>query len=196
MKKALWRINRYRTGDEERNYTQFRIGYLRDKTFIDEYVDADQEYLYKIKVFVKGNLGSDSYNHVFAPLCELKAKAPETGKYGDITVINKPMAVYDKNTKTVTFTTLPELGSGTKQFDISRTIIHFKNDKGQECGSIFRGKESFAVDKPFVQESYRITGVCIGIDTVHLASEPSRVSIFTYRYNLADAFSEMPEIVK
>lgn len=196
MKKALWYIRRYRTGDDESNYTEFHIGYIKNQTFIDEYVDANQEYIYKLKVFVKGNLGSDSYDHVFAPFCELKAKAPETGKYGDITVINKPMAVYDENTKTVTFTTLPELGSGTKQFDIARTIIYFINDKGQECGSIFRGEKSFAVDKPAVQESYRITGVCIGIDTVHLASDPSKVSIFTYRRNIADTFSEMPEIVK
>jgi hypothetical protein len=79
---------------------------------------------------------------------------------------------------------------------IKRTIIFFINDKGVYSGSIFRGKESYAVNNPAVHESYRITGVCIGIDPVHLASEPSRVSIFTYRYNLADAFSEMPEIIK
>ena len=193
---ALWRLYRHRVDDDERNKTTFWIGFIKEHFFIDEFVDANQEYVYNLKVFVKGNLKNDSYDHVFVPFCALRMKAPADGKYGDLTIINKPTAIYDESSKKVTFTTIPEVGAGSKSFDIGRTIIHFINDKGETCGSIFKGADSFVVDKPTLHETYRITGVDIGIDPVHSLKDSSRLTVFTYRYNLEDVFSEMPEIVK
>ena len=194
-KNLIWDLVRYRAGDEERNHTTYSLR-RRGNSCVDEYVDAGQEYIYNFKIFLKGNLGNDSYDHVFMPLPVVKIKSPVTGKNGDVTIINKPVATYDEATKTVTFTTLPEVGSGSKAIDINRTWISFVNDKGERCGDIFHGEKSFKLRNPVVKEPYKITGAIIGVDNVRDANDTTTISIYNYRFNLDDVLAGMPEIVK
>lgn len=191
LKVPISKLYRYWAGEDRKNYASYATGVLRNYTVIDEYVDANREYIYQLKLFVKGNLGNDSYDHVFAPFKEIKITAPENGKYGDIVILNKPVANYDDKTKTITFTTIPIVGAGSNIFDYDRVHIILYTSQGKRLNALYTGKDSFVVDNPTVHETYRITGYALGVDVIG-----NGLSIYFYHHDAEDVFSEVQEIVK
>ena len=191
LKAPISRLYRYWSEEDRKNYARYSTGILKNYTFVDEYVDANREYIYQLSLFVKGSFKVDSYDHVFVPFKEIRITAPKDGKYGDIVILNKPVANYDDTSKRITFTTLPIVGAGSNIFDYDRVHINLYTSQGKWLNTLYTGKNSFIVDNPDVHETYKITGYSLGVDIIG-----NGLSIYFYHHDAEDVFSKVQEIVK